>query len=304
MAKNKDVNYDGFEDFMNTGGIHPDDAAAAGLEVDGDGQPQDEVAADEFDDDELAADDETQDDDGQVEVTIKGRKLQTTPEVAAAIKDWRREIRARDGRLGGENAQLRERLARLEGAVEAQQTAPTTHQMPELKPPPPELLVENPAEWQRQLTTYMAGVQSLDRQELVERYETDREQERESARLQAEGVQWAQGFYAEYPEFNKPGVRAIVSNLYTSNEDAILASGNAEDQYDALAEMTKDTLEESFGARDRSRKSTKNQPPNLEGASSPGRKPTKEEPAAPVSLTAATRRRAAQVIEGRGPRQE
>src|SRR6185295_17880692 len=82
-----------------------------------------DAAAEFFNGKEKAAGDEpavegTDQGDGLVEVRIKGKTVKMHKEAADAYSEFVRETRERDGRLGGEIAQLRERSARLEGMIE------------------------------------------------------------------------------------------------------------------------------------------------------------------------------------------
>ena len=108
-----------------------------------------------------------------VEVSIRGRKVLMSEEAANAHRDYMREVRERDGRLGGEIAQLRERSAKLEGALDTIAKGQGRTREDDLRPPPAKLAIEDFEEYHRQMVTYNEALMARGQAELVERYEQE-----------------------------------------------------------------------------------------------------------------------------------
>src|SRR5439155_181007 len=84
----------------------------------------------------------------EVSITLDGRSLKAPRDIAEAFT---REINRRDGTRGAELQTLRERLARLEGAATKTATPIGSDGPAEPAIPDPELQIENPAEYQKQV---------------------------------------------------------------------------------------------------------------------------------------------------------
>jgi hypothetical protein len=226
------------------------------------------------------ADDTTQNEPEFVEVSVKGRKIKMAPADAAAFEDFRREVRERDGRLGGENAQLKERLARIEGMLEAQAKREEKPAIPDVTPPDPRLAETDFAEWQRQNTIYHAAMMQKMAAELRAEYDKDKaaitsDLKNQSAkeREERESKQWAEQFYGTYTHLNKPNLRAIVQGVYNSNAQEINAAGSTVEQQKLLAtKVEQAVMELTMTGKEINRN---NKPPRVEGAGAPR---SKEQP--------------------------
>lgn len=213
-----------------------------------------------------------------VEVSIRGRKVKMTREAATAFEEFRRETRERDGRLGGEIANLRERSARLEGMIETVRPAKTGAD-DTLKPPPPELAISDFAEWQRQMTAYNAGMMQMQRIEIEERYAADQSRRQGETAEQQRQRAWADRFYASNPDLNKPHLRGIVRDVYSEFGADINAYGDdVEGAHKRLAELANQRIVEIKQDGKVVEAETRNRPPHLEGAGAPTAKGAKPEP--------------------------
>lgn len=240
-AENQDVNWDAASEFFN--GKKP------GTVIDGE--------------EENGTTQEPQ----LVEVSVKGRKIKMSPEDAAAIEEFRREVRERDGRLGGENAQMRERLARLEGQVDAVSRAPRTV-APAIQPPDPKLVESDFAAYHQQLLAYQAAKMAEMQTELENRYNADRQQVQTQTEEERRSTAWANRFYADYDHLGKtPRVKKIVAEVYEDHKAEIDSLGSVKEQHERLAELADSEL---LSLKSVSRDANlKNKPPRLEGGSTP-----------------------------------
>lgn len=214
-------------------------------------------------------------DDGMVSVRIRGREVRMSKEAADAYREQMREVRERDGRLGGEIAQLRERSARLEGMVESVRGAgkPATADN-DLQPPPPKLAIENFEEWQRQFLAYHGAMMLRQQAELEGKYNSDQVAQREQASKDAQQRAWANKFYEDNPHLNKPHLRDIVTSIYRRNADEIdsLNKMSVEDAHERLAELADEAIVAIKSDGKKIEGETRNRPPRLEGAGTPGGK--------------------------------
>ena len=230
-------------------------------------------------------------------VSIRGRKVAMTKEAADAYREFVRETRERDGRLGGEIAQLRERSARLEGMIETVRTAtPAADEV--LKPPPPELAVEDFRSYHAQMMAYNAAMMLKQQAELEEKYETDKQHEKQTQTSAERQKAWADKFYSANPELNKPKIRDVVLGAYRDNQRELQEFGDDTDGAHArLAELSYERLVEiAKEAKAQTSDKTSNRTPHLEGAGDPaGRgKSTGKDEHVPVSASSwSTRKRAA-----------
>lgn len=216
-----------------------------------------------------------------VEVSIKGRKIKMAAEDAAAIEEFRREGRERDGRLGGENAAMRERLARLEGQIEAATRAGTRGSTPPaITPPDPKLVETDFAEWDRQNRAYHAAKMAELAAELEAKYIADRNQSATQTEEERRNVAWANKFYASFEHLGAtPRVKQIVAEVYNDHKAEIDAMGSVAEQHERLAELAD---EELLSLRKIS-KTPSRKPPRLEGGSTPVPGKTVQEPREPFS---------------------
>jgi len=221
-----------------------------------------------------------------VDVRIKGRTVRMTREAADAHAEFVRDTRERDGRLGGELSQLRERSARLEGMIETVRT-PQRVADDDIKPPRPELAIENYAEYHRQMLTYNATMMQRQQDEIRAEYRQDQEQRRTETTAEARQRAWAEKFYASHPHLNKPHLRGVVLDAYRDNFKEISGFGDDVDEaHERLAELADErvlAIKTDGEARPRSQQANTNKHPNLEGAGTPGDGKTKTEKFVPVS---------------------
>lgn len=213
-----------------------------------------------------------------VEVSIRGRKVLMTEEAAQAHRDYMREVRERDGRLGGEIAQLRERSAKLEGALDTLQKGRGRDNEPQ--PPPAKLAVEDFEEYHRQMLKYNEAM--MDRAnaalatDLVSRYERETGQTAE----QRKAARWAQSFYSKNPELNNPRLRTVISDIYKEHQTEIEALSDTDGQ-ELLADLVG---EELVTLRQNGKTETPSKrPPRVEGAARGGAKRGTEDRHVPVT---------------------
>jgi hypothetical protein len=201
--------------------------------------------------------------DGTVEVRIKGRTVKMSTEAATAYNEFVRDTRERDGRLGGEIAQLRERSARLEGMVETvnRGPAPAAH---DIAPPPAKLAIEDFEEWQRQMLQYNGAMMLRQQSELEGKYSKAEAARTSDARTQ----QWAERFYALNPHLNRPHLRDVVTGVYRRNAQEI-DSLNATDSGEAHTRLAELAADEINAIRTDGKTHETTKPPRLEGAGAP-----------------------------------
>lgn len=225
-------------------------------------------------------------DDALVEVTVDGRRLKLPPEDAAAIRDFQKKVRDRDGARGGELAQLREKLASLEGQISA--VGRTTVSEPEIAPPDPKLALSDFPRYHEQYTAYWESRLAKERAELTSRYEQDVQQRTQQERQAAENRAWADAFYAENPEFDKPQVKRLVSVVFQENERLINSLSDPREQRERLAELASAALEDIVTTG--TTKNAGTRPPKIAGARASAK--PKTEPAEEKLTTLAARTKA------------
>ena len=215
-----------------------------------------------------------------VEVSIRGRKVLMSPEAADAHRDYMREVRERDGRLGGEIAQLRERSAKLEGALDTISKGRTRED--DLRPPPAKLAVEDFEEYHRQMITYNEALMAKGQAELVDRYERETQTRETQTAEQRRATTWAQKFYAKNPELNNPRLRSVISDIYREHQSDIEYLPD-EDGHALLADLVETEL---VTIRQNGKTNpTSKRPPRLEGAARGGARPAKEERTTPLTTS-------------------
>lgn len=234
-----------------------------------------------------------------VPVRIKGRQVMMSKEAADAHAEFVRETRERDGRLGGEIANLRERSARLEGMIETVRAPQRAAD--DIEPPPAKLAIENYEEYHRQMLAYNAAMMMRQQVEIEQKYNSDQGQRQAAAREEARKKAWADGFYAENPHLNKPRVRDLVVAVYRDNHkeiDSLINEGDVTGANERLAELADEALldiKKGEGRPASQQANTSNRPPHLEGAGTPSNdKGSKADRFTPVSSASwVSRKRAA-----------
>ncbi len=205
-----------------------------------------------------------------VEFSYKGRKLRVTPEDAEALEDLRRQARGANGRLGSENANLRERLARLEGQIASRgNERPAVDDGP--KKPDPELALTNFPEWQRQYDAYEEAQRVRIVKVIQEEINTGRSKAQEEAEKAARGRRWADTFYSEYPHLRSKARMATVAQVYAENREELDGYGDDFDTaFPRLAELAEERIAEiAGGSSTRRGKANKNQRPPTPASSRP-----------------------------------
>lgn len=175
------------------------------------------------------------DQEGLVEVSIQGRKVKMPAEAADAYHDFVKKTRERDGRLGGELNQLRERSAKLEGMVESLKGGP--REEADIKPPDPNLAREDWEEYHRQMMTYNATMMQRQQAELEGRYRQDLSQREAQESEESRQQLWAKHFYQTNPELDKPHLRSLVHAVYQEHATEINSYTDVEDQHTRLADL-------------------------------------------------------------------
>ncbi len=230
----------------------------------------------------------------EVEITLDGRRLKAPKEIADAFT---REINRRDGTRGAELQTLRERLARLEGAASATSTKePDPNTPPEPPVPNPDLQIENPAEYQKQVFDRIRWEQEQKLQAVARQYEeAETQREQEEARRAA----WAahcDAFYSKPENEVLRGNKDIVDLVLDANRER-LANLSVEEGFTELGRLARERLSAITGAAPELKKRRAAKPPVLEGSTrtTAAVVPEREESKGPQSLTAALkeRRRAA-----------
>jgi len=204
-----------------------------------------------------------------IEVSIKGKKVKMTREAAEAHAAFVRDTRERDGRLGGELAQLRERSARLEGIVESVRAERRTDEQPTIKPPPADLAESDFAEYHRQMLAYHEAKIEEQRATLETRYETDQREQRTTSEKETAEKLWAERFYRVHPHLNKPRLRKIVFDVYRENVKEINGYTDEGEQHERLAELADEAVVSITQDGKDITAPTINRPPRLEGGGTP-----------------------------------
>ena len=200
----------------------------------------------------------------EVEVNLDGRRLKAPREIAEAFT---REINRRDGTRGAELQTLRERLARLEGAATTATRTAEGEKPPEgPQVPDPELQIENPAEYQRQLLAFVSHSQETRTQILANAFEAaETAKEQETTRRAA----WA----AHCDEFyTRPENKSLVGNkdivdLVLEQHKAALAPLSVEDGFVELGRLARDRIAQLTGVAPDLKARRTPKPPVLEGSS-------------------------------------
>jgi hypothetical protein len=187
-------------------------------------------------------------------------------EEAEAIEELIRENRREGGRWGAENAALKERLARLEGTVEASRSTTPTG-MPDIKPPSIELARTDPERWYADDLAYRAAMAAQLKMEIEDGVRQQLTAKEQQAAQEAASKSWGDAFYARHSHLDNPHRRTIVQSVYRQHMEEIAGFGaDIAGAHDRLAELTEAAITEIAGTGGRGKSTTR--PPRLEGPSS------------------------------------
>lgn len=222
----------------------------------------------------------------KVTFSIKGKKIEVSPEEAAALEELRKQARGENGRLGSELAATKERLARLEGVLSARQIEKETKDDDDLSPPDPRLAQTDFAAWQKANDLYHAAQMDKLARKLEMKYAQD-QQAREQQQTQAQrDKEWADQFYSTYEHLDDQAFKPIVSQVYVENKAEIDAlRGDTKAQHERLAELADARLVQIRQAGKQI--ANTNRPPRLESSAGAGPRSKGDEGTARV-VTAAS----------------
>lgn len=212
-----------------------------------------------------------------VEVSIRGRKVRMSAEDAEAYHAFVKDVRERDGRLGGEMQSLRERVARTEGELEATRRA--VKPLEELTPPDIRLAEENFAEYHRQWQVYTDAKATRVRAELLDEIESRERTRTQVDEKEGAAARFVSEFYDRHSHLAEPAKKDIVQLVYQRNAQEInqlRASGDHEAAQDRLAELA-DAHIVALRA-DRKQSNANKQPPRIEGTGTPPARRAAPEP--------------------------
>ncbi len=265
-----DVNYSGLENLVQGGKATEitTEPGEAEFVYDDDGTPAspEDVAAAEAD----GTIEEEQSD--TVEVRIKGRTLSLPREDAAALEEYRRENRERDGRLGGELQTTRERLAALEAVQTDRSAGITADQGPER--PDPKLALSDFPEYARLQDKYTDHKVNAAVGKLATAYNEDKVATKQALIQEQSDRSWVGGFYQDHAHLNTPSLRSVVSQVFAENLAELEEYGtNRASAYGRLAELTETRVAELTNTS-----RTLRRPPVMEGATRAVRKVISKEP--------------------------
>jgi hypothetical protein len=232
---------------------------------------------------------ETETPPAEVEIKLDGKTLKAPRDIAEAFT---REINRRDGTRGAELQQLRERLARVEGATAATATPIEKKEEAQAGPPlpNPELQIENPAEYQKQMLEHIEHKQKVQLEAVARQYE---EAEAIKARESERKAAWEQhcdAFYSKPENKVLRENRDIVDLVLAQNKD-VLAPLSVEDGFAELARLAKERLARVTGTAPEQRARAQ-KPLNLEGSTRRASAVSPEgKDSGPTSLTSALKER-------------
>jgi hypothetical protein len=199
--------------------------------------------------------------DDLVEVRIKGRVLSLPREDAEAIEAYRREQRERDGRVGGELQQYRERLAALEAVTRDRAMAAQGTQQ-QLQKPSAQLALDDFPEYERQRDQYIDHRIATAVNELALAVDGEQKAQKAVAMTEQQNQAWVASFYSENSHLNKPLIRPIVGQVYEAHEKELEDYGDDYvSAFQRLAELTETRITELNAAG-----RTLRRPPQMEGA--------------------------------------
>lgn len=225
----------------------------------------------------------------EVEVRLDGRTFKAPKDIAEAFT---REINRRDGTRGAELQELRQRLANVEARSTTAPTKPESDAPTAPPVPDPELQIENPAEYQKQLLAHVRYEQEQKALALAKQYdEAEAAKDRENARRAA----WEKHVSAFYSKPENAVLRDnqdIVDLVMEQNKE-VLAPLSVEDGFKELSRLAKERLARVTGQAPEVKARTTPRPPVLEGSArrDAARAPRSEKDTGPQSLSAAIRER-------------
>jgi hypothetical protein len=198
-----------------------------------------------------------------VEVKLDGRTVKAPKDIADAFT---REINRRDGTRGAELQQLRERLAYLEGRAATPTAGEPEKTEPEPVPPDPELMIENPAEYQKQVLAFVEASQERRAAALARQYEeAEASKARETERVRTWNSH-VERFYSDPENAVLRENRDIVDLVLEQNREA-LAPLSVEEGFKELGRLAKAKLAKLTGTAPEVRARKTPTPPVLEGGS-------------------------------------
>lgn len=150
--------------------------------------------------------------------------------------------------LQAQNAALEARLNTFQQQPEAQASAPAAAPIPDYQFAIPQELVqmmgsEDPADRQRGMVTFAAGIAQSIHQQIRSEYEGAMQtyvQQQASSSQQANEVR--EDFYGKYPELNKPELYGLVQSVGQEVARRLGASNYSPELRDAIATQVKATL--------------------------------------------------------------
>lgn len=292
MPKEVEDNAEGSETIESGEGAVDWEAAEEFLSGQEDGVDPEDDDSDDDGDDPDTGDEEAQPE--LVEVRLRGHTLMLPPEQAAAIEEYRRENRERDGRLGGQISQYQERLARLE-AIQAERdrlAMQATEDAP--RRPDPELALRDFPKWEQQWAEYQQYEQAKLIHSLETRYVQEREAEKRALAIAQRNEAWANSFYTSNPHLNKPVLKPVVAAVFRENQQELESYG---DDYGAafhrLAQLTDARVKEIMSLG----KPNPNRAPSLEASGSRAPKKPASKPTPDFTMSDWSARKRAQAKE-------
>jgi len=264
------VDWDAAEEFMN--------GKADGDEADDTDDDDDDLDLDDEEDGE-----EDSQDPELVPVRLKGHTIYMTEAQAAAFEDYRRENRERDGRLGGELSQSRERIARLEAlAEERDRLAREQLENDGPKMPAPEEAIRDFPKWQEKFQAYQQYEQAKLLSTLEKKHLAERQAEQRALAEQQRHTAWANAFYADNPHLNNKVLKPIVASVFEENEKELASYGDDYARaFDRLAELTDARMAEIMSVR----KKNPNRAPTLESSQSRAVAKKPKKPSKPFTIS-------------------
>lgn len=194
------------------------------------------------------------------DVTLDGRTFKAPKDIADAFT---REINRRDGTRGAEMQQLRERLAKIEGAQAAKPVdAEGTEQGPPV--PNPDLMIEDPKTYQDQLTARIRWEQEQVIESRAKQFEQGQAaRDQEAARVSAWNTH-VETFYAKDENTVLRENRDIVDMVLAQHREE-LAPLSVEEGFTRLGELARDRVAKLTGQAPEIRARKTPKPAVLEG---------------------------------------
>lgn len=286
-----EVNWDAANEFFNQ---RVDDEEPATDDTD---ESDTDTSSDDSDKDDSsdAGDTDTQDDD-LVDVHIDGRVITMAAEDAAVLEAYRRKQRARDGRLGGENGQLKERLTRLEARLEERDRLTSKEDSGPQKPPS-SLAHTDFEQYMEKYDAWRDHQEQVRLNDLKAEFNGEIGQAQQKTAEQKEHEAWAAAFYRANRHLDRPELKPTVGLVFKENLAELAEYGDDhEGAFQRLGELATARIKGIIALGN----SNKNKIPNLEKSGASGyRGKKKETPAKPFTASGWVDRKRA-LISGRG----